>query len=96
MAVAFPVQLLHTSEVVEGLGEVVVAGPFPSLDALPRPGHVGHVVAESDVSGPERVEHPACPPLDLGRGAHPSALRARRASWASAGPGSSGANTAST
>jgi hypothetical protein len=90
-----PVPLLDAGEVVEARREVVVGRQLAALDLLPGVGVVGKVVAEPDVRGADRVEHPACAALDALRD-HGNALRATRARWTSPGFGSSSANTAST
>ncbi len=89
------VPFLDPCEVEEGLREVVAVRALPPLHLLPGGGVVGNVVAETEIAGADRVEHPAGAPLDpLGdQGPRP---RTSRAAWASAGPGSSRAKTAST
>ena len=62
--VARALPLLDAGEVEERLGELVAVGPLSPLDLLPGLGPVGNVVAEADLAGADRVEHPARLPLD--------------------------------
>ena len=93
--VALPVQLFHAGEVEEGLCEVVSGGPLATGQPLPSLLDVRHVVTEPGVAGTQRVEDPTRTALDLGRRIHASTRRTMRATWASAGSGSSSASTAS-
>src|SRR5213592_1932973 len=90
-----PVQLFEAGEVEERLRQVVAAGPLAAVDLLPRLGAVRHVVAEPEVAGADRVEHPAGPSLDELRN-HRKTPRATRAAWTRPGLRSSRAKTAST
>ena len=93
--VALPVQLLHAGEVEEGLREIVSGRPLAPGQPLPGLLDVRHVVAEPGVAGTERVEDPTRTALHLRRRVHATTRRRMRATWASAGLGSSSASTAS-
>jgi len=56
--VARAVALLDTRQVEEPGGKIV-GGALAAVDLLPGCWVVGNVVAEADVAGPDRVEHPA-------------------------------------
>jgi hypothetical protein len=67
MPVAWAVSLLDAGEVEEPFGEVVAFGPLAALDLLPCAFAVGKIVAEPEVTRPDRVEHPPRTPLHAWR-----------------------------
>ena len=95
MAVALPAALLEPGQMPEGAGELVALGALSPLDLRPGAGVVGHLLADGELAGAERVEHPAGPRLGVG-GDHGIARRTTRPRFVSAGRRSSRATTPST
>ena len=76
--VARPVPLLDPREVEERLGEIVaLADARPRSTCSQAASRVRHVVAEAEVVGAERVEHPAGAPFDARRDQRNAALTTR-------------------
>jgi len=64
MSVSWASALLEPRQVEERLGQVVSVWPQALRDLLPGQLVVRNVITQAELGGPDRVEYPACPPLD--------------------------------
>lgn len=64
MSVPWAAALLETRQVEERLGQVVSLRLQAPRDLLPGQLVIGNVITQAELGGPDRVEYPACLPLD--------------------------------